>query len=583
MIPAAIIDEVRSKADIVRIISDYLPLKKRGKNYLGSCPFHAEKDPSFTVSPDKQFFHCFGCQEGGNVFAFIMKIENISFVEAVAELGAKVGVAVPQVKSGDGAKTDREQYYQVTQMAAKYFQGQLSQAAKDYLSQRGISDETIHFFGLGFAPAAWDELFKHLVSRGVNPKVIEKTGLALPREGKNSYYDRFRNRLIFPVTDQRGRVVAFGGRALGNEEPKYLNSPDTVIYQKGETLFGLGLTKDEVKKTGSAVMVEGNFDLLTPFQSGIKNIVATMGTALTTSQCKLLARYCDTVVLAFDADAAGGNAAERSIELLKNQGLKVKVAKLTGGKDPDEIIKKSGAAAFKQCLATALPHLEFKLQRILARHNLAEIESRSKALTAAAKILSQEPDDFVRKEYAKQLAATLRTDLETILAEINREQNQQIGIVNQRRVIEKPNSKLETAEKCLIALAVQDPAALTFIREQLDLNDLTLPAAKAAAELLLSTDLAKLANPAHFLLENLPDEAAKKFLTAALVSEPLPPTDKQTELLNDCLKTIKQERVKKRIADIKLEMKEAEETGQTTRVAELLSTLNSEILRDSSR
>lgn len=584
MIPAAIIDEIRNKAEIVRIISDYVQLKKRGKNYLGACPFHSEKDPSFTVSPDKQFFHCFGCQEGGNVFAFIMKIENIGFAEAVAELGAKVGVAVPQFTGGGASKTDREQYYQVTQMAAKYFQSQLDQTARDYLQQRGISAETSHFFGLGFAPTAWDNLFKHLVSRGVDPRAIEKTGLALPREGKNSYYDRFRSRLIFPVTDQRARVVAFGGRSLGSEEPKYLNSPDTVIYQKGETLFGLGLTKDEIKKAGRAVMVEGNFDLITPFQAGIKNIVATMGTALTLHQCKLLTRYCDTIVLAFDADAAGGTAAERSIELLKSQGLKVKVAQLTGGKDPDEIIRKAGASVFKNCLDNSLPHLEFKLQRILSRHDLSEIEARSRALTAAAKVLSQENDEFVRKEYAKQLAGKLKTDSDTVLAEINRQQqHQRMGHGNQRMITAKPSSKVETAEKCLIALATQDPAALAFIRENLELGDLNLSAAKAAAELLISTDLAKLENPAHFLLDNLPDEAAKKFLSAALVSEPLPPADKQTELLSDCLKTIKQEKVRQKIEEIKLEIKEAELAGETARAAELLSALNNEISRDPSR
>jgi DNA primase len=597
MIPSQIIEEIRNKADIVKIISEYVKIRKRGKNYLGLCPFHSEKDPSFTVSPEKQLFHCFGCNEGGNVFAFIMKIENIGFAEAAQELGAKLGIAVPKVSGSGPSKSEKDKYYQVTLLAAKYFKSCLEdkagETARSYLKQRGIADRTRDLFGLGFAPPGWDNLFKHLISRGVAPNAIEESGLILAREarlpdgqGKSGYYDRFRNRLIFPVIDHRGRVVAFGGRALGDEEPKYLNSPDTVIYRKGETLFGLNLSKDAIKKSKAAVMVEGNFDLITPFQAGITNLVATMGTALTVHQCKLLARYCDSIVLAFDADSAGGVAAERSIDLLRNQGLRVKVADLSVGKDPDEMVRKQGGEAFKNCLNSALPYLEFKIRRALARHNLKEIEARSRALREIAGILSQEQDAFVQKEYAKLAAPLLKTDADTVLSEIKRSRHYRRGGDSLRRITQKPSSKLAEAEKNLIALATQNQNTLKIMKEEMQIEDFSLPEAKAVAELLFTADLKEVENPSHFLLDNLPSEETKKFLSQILMKEHLDlnrtgsgqaEEDKREKIVIDCVNVIKSERLKQKIEDLKLEIKEAEKSGKTERVAELLSVLKSEI------
>jgi len=582
MIPSQIIEEIRNKADIVKVISEYVKIKKRGKNYVGLCPFHSEKDPSFTVSPEKQLFHCFGCNQGGNVFAFIMKIENIGFAEAVEELGAKLGISVPKAAGGGPSKTEKDKIYQLMALTVKYFENCLEEksgeAARNYLNKRGITDQTRSLFRLGFAPPGWESLFQHLVSRGVAPAFIEKSGLILPREGKSGYYDRFRNRLIFPIIDHRNRAVAFSGRSLGEEEPKYLNSPDTTIYRKGETLLGLNLSKDDIKKSKTAVMVEGNFDLINPFQAGITNMVATLGTALTVYQCKLLSRYCDTIVLAFDADSAGGVAAERSVELLRAQGLKVKVAELSGGKDPDEIIIKQGGEAFKKCLASALPFLEFKIRRILSRHNLKEIEARSKALREIARVLSQERDDFIQKEYAKLAATLLKTNAETVLAEIKRTSHYRSGTRETlRRITEKPTSKLAEAEKNLIALAVQDREALALLKEQMSLEDFALPEAKAIADLLLTAEFEENSNLTHFLLENLPNEEAKKFLSRILLSEHLAETENREKILKDCMSVIKNERSKSKIEELKIKIKEAEKSGKTAEVAELLSALKSEI------
>jgi DNA primase len=577
MIPKNIIEEIRNKADIVKIVSEYVNIRKRGKNYLGLCPFHSEKDPSFTVSPEKQLFHCFGCNEGGNAFAFIMKMENIGFAEAAEELGAKLGISVPRSTRSPAGRSDKDKLYQVMLIAAKFFQEQLGADARKYLAARKISEITIQQFGLGFAPPGWDNLFKHLIARGVSPKLVEKTGLILARQGQDGYYDRFRNRLIFPIMDQRGRILAFGGRSLGDEEPKYMNSSDTPIYHKGETLFGLNLSKESIKKSKSAVMVEGYFDMITPFQAGITNMVATLGTALTTSQCKLLARHADNVILGFDADAAGGIAAERSIELLRKQGLKVKVAKLSGGKDPDDIIIKQGKETLEKCLSSALPYLEFKLRRALSRHNLKEIESRGKALREVAGILTQAQDSYVQKEYAKLIAPLLKTDVDTLLSETKRTKHYNRGFRDTlRRTTEKPSSKIEEAEKNLIAIAAQNPEALSMLKEEARVEDFSVPEAKTIAKLIFAADFEG-ENPSHFLLENLPEEGARQFLSRLLMSEHLAEGDKNLEIMGDCLTVIKDQRQRNRIAAIKAEIREAEKTGETKKVAELLSVLKSEI------
>lgn len=579
MIPRETIEEIRNKADIVKVMSEYVALKKRGRNYLGLCPFHSEKDPSFTVSPEKQLFHCFGCGEGGNIFAFIMKIENIGFAEAVAELGSKIGISVEKPSGSGSSKNEKDKLYEVTLLAAlffrKCFEEERGKSARSYLESRGITPETAKTFGLGFAPDGWDSLFKHLISRGVAPALIERAGLTLPREGKEGYYDRFRNRLIFPILDIRARVIAFSGRALGEVEPKYLNSPDTPIYRKGENIFGLNLTKEEIKKDKSTILVEGNLDLLSAYQAGVKNVAAPLGTALTAAQCKLLARFTDNMVLAFDADAAGETAAERSAELLLSQGLKVKVAEFKGAKDPDEFIRKSGGEAFKQAINSALPFLEFKIKRALARHDLSEIEGRSRGMRAVAEILSRENDPFTQKEYAKLAARMLHTDLETLLAEIKRQSfyRRETG-KDLRRITEKPGCKVAEAEKRLIALSTQDITALETLRKELRPDSFNGPEARAVAEILFSAKALPSENLPHFVIDNLSSEAARNFLTQALLSEE---AERSEKVLQDCIQVIKAEGTRGRISRLKTELRRAEESRDAQKVSEILAALKNEI------
>jgi DNA primase len=579
VIANTLIDEIRNKTDIVAVISEFVKLRKTGKNYIGSCPFHSEKNPSFTVSQEKQIFHCFGCGEGGNVFSFLMKAENISFSEAVSELGSRAGIAVEKAAATGISKSEKDKLYEITELAAAFFTKALvSEAgapARGYLQQRKINDSTAATFKLGYAPEGWDHLFRHLISRGAAPALIEKAGLTLPRENKDGYYDRFRNRLIFPVFDSRGRTIAFSGRSLKDEDPKYLNSPDTPIYRKGESIFGLSQTKNEIKAAKKVVLMEGNLDLLTSYQAGVKNVAAPLGTALTVNQCKLLSRLAETVVLAFDADPAGIAAAERSIELLRGQGLKVKVAELKGGKDPDEIINQAGASALIQMLDSALPFLEFKIRRVLLHHDLSDIESRAHALREIIEILKSESDDFVQKEYAKTAATALKVEPESILSEIKRmrfyrrEPNRDM-----RRNTEKPNSKIKEAEKMLIALALQKKEFFDQLKAELRAEDFILPETRSLARALFNPGLETADNREHFVLENLEGESDRNFLTDILINEN--PEDPAT-IFADCLQVIKRENVKSKIEAIKLELGEAEKAGETEKASRLLAELKAEI------
>ncbi|OGB90015.1 DNA primase [candidate division WOR-1 bacterium RIFCSPHIGHO2_01_FULL_53_15] len=579
MIPPAVIEEIRHRSDIVAVISGYVALKKRGRNYLGLCPFHSEKTASFTVSPEKQLFHCFGCGEGGNVFAFLMKAENIGFAEAVAELGEKIGVKVGRTAPSTSS-SEKEKIYSVMLLAAKFFRSALESEAggpaREYLAKRKISEETAKTYGLGFAPASWDELFKHLISRGAAPELIERAGLTLPREGKDGYYDRFRSRLMFPVFDVRGRVIAFSGRALDNSEPKYLNSPDTPVYRKGDTVYGLNFAKDEIKKKNAAILVEGNVDVLSVFAAGFANVAAPLGTALTIAQCKLLSRSTDTIMLAFDADTAGEAAAERSAEIIRSQGMKVRIASFTGAKDPDELIKNEGAAAFSAAADAALPYLEFKIRRLLKKFNLGEIEARSQALRETAKLLAGEKDAFAQKEYAGLAAGLLKVEAETLMTEIKRQGYLSRGSEkNLSKVTEKPGDRLGAAEKKLIALSLQNEAALAAVKQELAPANFLGSEAGKIAEILFAEQPGAGENLSHLILDKLTDEASKNYLTGALLSEGL--MENPAGIMRDCISVIKAESAKKRVDEIKSALREAEKANDNQKAAELIAALKNEI------
>src|SRR5215470_12920222 len=353
--PQEFIDDLRRQADIVRIIQDYVTLKKAGANWVARCPFHKETKPSFSVNPSKEIFYCFGCQKGGSVFNFIMEIERVTFPEAIKIVAEKSGVPLPRMVDDsrfEARKRESDQVIELNQWAMQWWEDQLhskaARSVREYLKERGLSDETARVFHLGFAPDSWDALSTQLRQKGATQQQLELSGLVVKKEEGGSY-DRFRGRLMFPVFDAQGKPIAFGGRTLDLEaEPKYLNSPETPAYTKGRHLYGLQLTRDEIRRQTFAILVEGYLDLIVPYQYGVRNVVANLGTALTPEQVKLLGRFARKVVVNYDGDRAGVQAAKRAIETLLAEDLEVKVLVLPDNADPDDFIRKHGVSEYNR-------------------------------------------------------------------------------------------------------------------------------------------------------------------------------------------------------------------------------------------
>jgi len=407
-IPESTISEVIERADILEVVEKYVPLKKKGRNFMGLCPFHSEKTPSFSVNPEKGLFKCFGCGKGGTVLTFLMEMEGMTFPEAVRELGGRYGVRVetaaptPMDKKRDDK---RERLYVINREAEKYFietlKSDAGKSAVKYLKERGIDGRTAKDFSLGFAVRKWEGLTKHLKDKGITEKEIEEAGLAIM--GDKGFYDRFRGRIIFPIRDHRGRLSGFGGRTIEEDyEPKYMNSPETPVYHKGEILYGLNITKNEARRARYAIIVEGYLDAIALCQAGIKNVAATLGTALTPEHLKILKRYANEAVLIFDSDEAGGRAAERTLSLFGEGKMYARAAVLPEGEDPDSFIRKRGSAEFLKIIEDARDIFDFCLGRIYKRHDLNTAKGITEALdeasyVASIKKLPQEIDFYVRK------------------------------------------------------------------------------------------------------------------------------------------------------------------------------------------
>ncbi|MFQ3548241.1 MAG: DNA primase [Armatimonadota bacterium] len=408
------LDEIRERCDLVEIVSSYVALKKRGRNFIGLCPFHNEKTPSFSIDPDKQIWHCFGCSIGGDVFSFVQKMENISFPEAVEMLAKKVGIELPKTAQETKAYNEKDRIIRANSLACAFFQVQLSknEIIKDYLKNRGLTETAIEKYKLGYAPESWDMLGKYLISQGVNVSDAARAGLISQRQSGNGYYDRFRGRIIFPISDISGKIIAFGGRAVGDENPKYLNSPDTPVFSKNKVLYGLNLSKKAISDEDRAIVVEGYMDLITVREAGFENTVATLGTALTDSHVNLLSRFTKNVVLAFDADSAGINAALRSWPMFEQSGFNVRIIRMPAGEDPDSLLKDGDITVFARLLEKSLPVIDFRLRLVLKQHDLKNDEGKTAALKECIQILA-EVDNLMERERLIKLLARYHPNFST--------------------------------------------------------------------------------------------------------------------------------------------------------------------------
>ena len=419
-----IIDEIRQSNDIVDVISQYVRLKRSGRNYFGLCPFHNEKSPSFSVSPDKQIFHCFGCGVGGNVFTFLMKIEGISFIEAIQNLAERANIVLPKLENNEesGKEELKAKVYKVNEFAAEYYHKNLylptAKIAQEYVKKRKLSNETLKSFRIGFS-GKFDELFKELKKQGFGETEILESGL-VNKNDRGQYIDRYRNRLMFPICDVRGRVIAFGGRVLDDSKPKYINSPENIVYSKGRHLFGLNVAKKGQGMLKKLLIVEGYMDVISLHQRGITNVVAPLGTALTQQQGWLLRKNAEQIILSFDSDEAGLNAKIRALEILQNMGCDLRVLNMEGAKDPDEYIVKFGNARFTNLIEKALSVVEFKVKLLKDKLNLENINDKIKFLNEIAKIISKIDNNMEREVYIDKISKEYDISKEAIYSEVNK-------------------------------------------------------------------------------------------------------------------------------------------------------------------
>ena len=424
LIPEQVIEEIKSRSELVGVVEQYVRLDKRsGSNYFGLCPFHSEDTPSFSVSPSKQIYYCFGCHKGGDVIHFVMDVEKCSYPQAIRLLAERSGIAIPESEDEEYRLRSElnKQLLAVNLEAARYFYHCLNSdtgaVCRQYMNKRGLTVATARKFGLGFVGESWDGLYRHLQGKGYDDELLLKSGLF--KKGKTGQlYDLFRSRLMFPIMDVMGRVVAFGGRVLDDSLPKYINSPETPVYTKGRHLFGLNLAKISHEK--GLVMVEGYMDAIAMHQAGVDNAVASLGTALTEYQAQLLRKYTETVIIAYDADAAGQAAALRSLDILGSKGIKVTVLLVPEGKDPDEYIRKNGPERFHALLEKALPLLDFKLLAARRANTAGNDLDILGYQDAACQILSREDNAIVRELYSVKLAEELNATSDTVLREIER-------------------------------------------------------------------------------------------------------------------------------------------------------------------
>ena len=561
------IEEVKRRADIVDLVSEYVTLKKGGKNFLGLCPFHKEKTPSFTVNRDKQIFYCFGCGEGGNVLAFLMKINNMSFPEAVKHLAGKTGVVIPErvLTREEGERSrKRDEISRINRMAEKYFSENLfseaGKAARAYLRRRGIPDEVIKEFNLGFATDGWRNLKEYFEKAKVPLKLVEHAGLIITKtNGGGSYYDRFRGRLIFPIEDVAGNVIAFGGRILGEGEPKYLNTPESAAFFKGRNLYGLNRTKEDIRRKGYAILVEGYFDLITLWSAGSRNVVASLGTALTKEHVDLVRRYTNEVIALFDPDVAGKKALARSIELFLSGNVHAKAAVLPEGYDPDQYVKTYGNESLAGIIGRAQSMVDYYIENCIGR--VSTVEEKRDALREAVSYIVNIDNISERDLFIRRVSEKLGLNQELLTKEINRAvKTQTVHPVSAER---EPGMDIDTVELSLIHIMLEYPLKISEIVRQ-DIFDFFMSANLQSLAHRLKNSFEKEGSEgfdASLFIQNIEHDAIRQKLLKKMINENPYNEGIIDRIITDTLKQIKRKWYKEKRRMLTTEIKKADEGG----------------------
>ena len=455
-----ILDEVRNSVNIVSVVSEYVALKKRGRNHVARCPFHNEKTPSFNVNEERQIFMCFGCQLGGDVFKFVMQIENLSFPEAVRFIAERNGIALPEATapSAPGSTTGKDVLRRIMLEAAAMYRRCLlespeAKSALKYLQDRGITSDTIERMGLGYSPAGGDALIRGMKTKGFTVQALEECGLAKHSDDGSRFYDSFRGRIMFPINDIQGRAVAFGARAMNDRPPKYLNSPETAIYNKSRNLYGLSFSKEGIKAAGRAILVEGYMDFIIPFQFGVENLVASLGTSLTPQQVELLGRYTHEVVVSYDPDSAGLAATQRSLDLFLEGDFRVRVLRLPAGQDPDLFVRTAGPEEYRERAQNSVPYLDFVFEAAIRNQgSLDDPKNKVQVMNSVLPYLARLPNAIERSDYVFRFARRLGIEDQQLLAETRRAAKQKRGKLAEESVASAVSMKL--AEKRLLQLLI---------------------------------------------------------------------------------------------------------------------------------
>ncbi len=505
-----LIDEIRSRNDIVDIISQYVVLKRSGRNFFGLCPFHKEKSPSFSVSPDKQIFHCFGCGVGGNVFHFVSKIENLSFKETIEMLAERTGIELPTLEGGEDTKLLqlKAKVYEINQLAAHFYHENLykpsAKPAQEYVKKRKLDNNTLKNFLIGYS-GTYNELYTMLKEKGFTEEEILASSL-VNKTPEGKFVDRFRKRLMFPIQDTRNRVIAFGGRVLDDSKPKYINSPENIVYSKGRHLFGLNVAKKgDLKKI---IIVEGYMDAISLHQRGITNAVASLGTAMTEAQGRLLRKSSEQVIIGYDSDGAGQAATMRGLEILQGMGCDIRILQIEGAKDPDEFVVKYGPERFQKQVEKAISLVEYKVKVLKNSLNIEHPNDKIKFLKEIAKVLSKIDNEIEREVYIEKIALEYKISKEAIYAEISKLQN----TIGTSKILEKAKPKLEIKEesknqnqndkreKLLIYLLINYPEqAYPKLKEQISWKNITDPRNQAIVKKLYEEFEKGNSNTSHVL------------------------------------------------------------------------------------
>lgn len=592
-IPDEIIQDVRAANNIVDVISETVKLKRQGSNFTGLCPFHNEKTPSFIVSQEKQIFRCFGCGEGGNVFSFVMKRDNLSFPDTVRLLAKRVGITVPENENPrQAAETKkRKRFYEINELASNFYHYILlnhkaAEEARNYLKSRKIIPETVEGFQIGFALPAWDSLLQFMSKKGYSTEELEQAGLIISRtSGHSGYYDRFRNRIIFPIRDVSGQVTGFGGRVMDNSQPKYLNSPETSLFSKGRLLFGLNRSVDSIRKQDKVIIVEGYMDVITCHQAGVTNVVASLGTALTKDQGKLLLRYTRDVVMAYDADAAGINATQRGWQILDELGCRVRVVRIPDGKDPDEFIKNHGSENFIKVISeNSLSLYDYITERAMEKYDIYSLEGKFKIASEVIPSIKNLSNEIEKDEAILKLAQKLHLSPDAIRTEVEKfDKKSRNGWIDRDKItINRDNKstsdfharnteKLDArarAEKGIMAIIIEDKNKLMELNKEINLNF-----TEKQEYLNIIHLLNQMIEKGHdykpsVLFDLVEDKKTLEILKTIGISDD--PINEKEKLFNDCLKVIKEDELRKKREDLLQRMAEADKQRNEELRQELL-------------